>query len=720
MKRSILSCSILLAIVSCTPTYHSPSDFVVPHVGTAGHGHVFVGANVPFGMVQVGPTSIPQDWDWCSGYHASDSTIIGFSHTHLSGTGIGDLFDVTIMPVTGAVTYARGTGDDAQSGLWSMGNRNKEIVKPGYYSIPLERYNIRAELTATPRTAFHRYTFPESTHSGVVIDLENGGCWDKTTEAHVALHDAHHISGWRHSRGWARQQRVFFVAESSKAIDSISYHGQDSLYAHLHFATDDKEEVLLKVALSAVSIEGAKMALQTENPTWDFNAISNQAEEAWNKELQRITVEGGTPEQQRTFYTALYHTMMAPALFSDVNGDYRGANRKVHHSEAPSYTIFSLWDTYRAKMPLLTLIAPERMRDFVNTMLNICDEQQKLPVWHLWGCETNCMVGNPAIPVVADAIVKNIKGIDYERAFKAIELTTANEAFGRALRRQYGYIPCDLYKEAVAYELEYALADGAAARAAAALGKHDAMSRYLTSSRSYRHVFDSISGFMRGKDSKGNFREPFDPLHASHRNDDYCEGNAWQYTWLVPHDVEGLAECFGGKERMLAKLDSLFLLPSTLGEEASPDISGMIGQYAHGNEPSHHILYLYAMLGKPERTNELVHHVLQTLYNDTPEGICGNEDVGQMSAWYILASLGLYQVEPASARYWISQPLFQRATLQVEGGTFTIECPQRPSPQHTIKRILLNNSAYTLPYLHYEDIIKGGTLAFEWGVAEGE
>ena len=406
--------------------------------------------------------------------------------------------------------------------------------------------------------------------------------------------------------------------------------------------------------------------------------------------------------------------MTAPALFSDCNGDYRGADGEIYNSSTPTYTIFSLWDTYRAKMPLLSLIDTERMSHFVNSMLNICDQQGKLPVWHLWGCETNCMVGNPAIPVVADAIVKRIPNVNYERAFKAIETTTAGTKFGLDLRREYGYIPCDLFKESVAYELEYALADGAAYRAALSLGKNDIAQRYLESSRSYRHLFDSIRGFMRGKDSKGNFREPFDPLHASHRNDDYCEGNAWQYTWLVPHDVEGLAQLFGGKESMLAKLDSLFLQPSALGEEASPDISGMIGQYAHGNEPSHHILYLYTMLGHPERTSELVHHVLETLYNDTPEGLCGNEDVGQMSAWYVLASLGLYQVEPASGRYWISQPLFERATLKVAGGTFTIECPKRPSAAHTNLRIKLNGKPYELPYIAYEDIVKGGTLTLEW------
>lgn len=715
MKQFITSNCLLLLIASCQQApSESVTTYVDPHIGSAGHGHVFVGAHHPFGMVQVGPTSIPQEWDWCSGYHASDSTVIGFSHTHLSGTGIGDLFDVTVMPVVGDVTYARGVATDQDSGLWSYADRSQEKVYPGYYAVYLNRYHINAEVTATQRTALHRYTFPQSNNAALVFDLENGGCWDRTTEAHVALEANGQITGWRFSRGWANRQKVFFAAECSKPIDSLTYHGRDSLYARLHFSTHEDEQVLLKVALSAVSIDGAKEALQTEATTWDIDAVAHKATTAWNAELSRIQITGGTEVQRRTFYTALYHIMTAPALFSDCNGDYRGADGEIYNSSTPTYTIFSLWDTYRAKMPLLSLIDPERMSHFVNSMLNICDQQGKLPVWHLWGCETNCMVGNPAIPVVADAIVKRIPNVDYERAFKAIETTTAGTKFGLDLRRKYGYIPCDLFKESVAYELEYALADGAAYRAALSLGKNDIAQRYLESSRSYRHLFDSIRGFMRGKDSKGNFREPFDPLHASHRNDDYCEGNAWQYTWLVPHDVEGLAQLFGGKESMLTKLDSLFLQPSALGEEASPDISGMIGQYAHGNEPSHHILYLYTMLGHPERTSELVHHVLETLYNDTPEGLCGNEDVGQMSAWYVLASLGLYQVEPASGRYWISQPLFERATLKVAGGTFTIECPKRPSAAHTSLSVKLNGKPYELPYIAYEDIVKGGTLTLEW------
>ena len=715
MKNLAIISGILLLTISCqqVPT-HSFTSEVDPLIGSSGHGHVFVGAHRPFGMVQVGPTSIPQDWDWCSGYHASDSTVIGFSHTHLSGTGIGDLFDITVMPVVGDVTYSRGVEGDTESGLWSYADRGSERVRPGYYSVLLERYNILAELTATERTALHRYTFPQSDSASLVFDLENGGCWDKVTDAHISLAPNGLLTGWRHSRGWANRQKVFFAAECSKSIDSLTYHGRDSLYARLHFSTQNGEQVLLKVALSAVSIEGATRALQSEATTWDFDALAHDADSLWNEELSCIQISGGTHAQRRTFYTALYHVMTAPALFSDINGDYRGADGEVHNSASPTYTIFSLWDTYRAKMPLLSIIAPERMSHFVNSMLNICDQQGRLPVWHLWGCETNCMVGNPAIPIVADAIVKRIPNVDYNRAFEAIEKTTAHSKFGLDLRRQYGYIPCNLFKESVAYELEYALADGAAHQAALSLGKTESANRYLASSRSYRHLFDSISGFMHGKDDMGNFRTPFDPIHASHRNDDYCEGNAWQYTWLVPHDVEAFASLFGGKARMLARLDSLFLQPSELGEEASPDISGMIGQYAHGNEPSHHILYLYAMLGRPERTSELVHHVLNTLYDDTPDGLCGNEDVGQMSAWYMLASLGLYQVEPASRRYWISHPLFERATLKVPGGTFTIECPICPSNANPRPRILLNGAPHSMPYISYEDIVKGGTLTFQW------
>lgn len=567
------------------------TQFVDPYIGTGGHGHVFIGANVPFGMVQVGPTSIPQTWDWCSGYHAGDSTVIGFSHTHLSGTGIGDLFDITVMPVVGNVTYSRGEETKQESGLWSYTDRTKEVVEPGYYSAPLLRYGVDAEMTATPRVGFHRYTFPASDNAAIVFDLENGGCWDKPTDTHIEQINDRKIVGWRHSTGWAKDQRVYFCAEFSKPVKLEIIN---NLYGRLNFSTKKGEQVLMKVALSAKSVKGAEVNLKAELPGWNFDKTRRAAKELWNKQLSKIDIETSDEAARRNFYTAMYHTMVAPSLFSDVN-------------EEPRYTTFSLWDTYRAAMPLMTIIHPEMTPDVINTMLDICDRQGRLPVWHLWGNETDCMVGNPGIPVVADAIVKDIPHVDKERAFMAIKQTAMNRDRGNGFRIDRGYIPCDSFNEAVAYDMEYALADGAIANAAKKLGKTEDERYFCERSHSYRNYFDKSTGFMRGRDSKGSWRTPFNPFASTHRADDYCEGNAWQYTWLVPHDVKGLQECFGSREAMLSKLDSLFTVSSEIaGGETSPDISGLIGQYAHGNEPSHHTLYLYTMLGQPWKTADKV------------------------------------------------------------------------------------------------------------------
>ena len=686
---------------------------VDPKIGTGGHGHVFVGANVPFGLVQVGPTSIPQTWDWCSGYHASDSTVIGFSHTHLSGTGIGDLFDVTVMPVVGEVTCARGTEEDPASGLWSYADRTKEVVRPGYYSVPLVRYGITAEMTATSRVGFHRYTFPAADDAAVIFDLENGGCWDKATETHIEQSGDSRLVGWRYSSGWAKDQRVWFVAEFSRPFTSFEQVGEH--YARVNFATAEGEQLMLKVALSPVSIEGAEANLAAELPGWDFDATAAAADAAWNAQLAKVKVTTQDEVARRIFYTGLYHTMVAPSEFCDENGDYRGADGAVHHNPGhTTYTTFSLWDTYRAAMPLMTILHPDRMPDIVNTMLAIADEQGRLPVWHLWGNETDCMVGNPGIPVVADAIVKGIGGFDHERAFEAIRRTAMNPDRGNGLRMKYGYIPCDLFNEAVAYDMEYALADGAAARAAEALGREEDARYFTERSHSYRNYFDPSTGFMRGRDSRRGWRTPFNPFASTHRADDYCEGNAWQYTWLAPHDVAGLEACFGSRARMLCKLDSLFTVSSVIeGAETSPDISGLIGQYAHGNEPSHHILYLYTMLGQPWKTAEKVREVLTTLYHDQPDGLSGNEDVGQMSAWYILSSLGMYEVEPAGGRYWFGSPLFDRAEIAVPGGTFTIVAENNSSENKYIRRVWLNGRPYTKPWIGHEEVMAGGELRFE-------
>lgn len=714
MRKNIhLALLLIVAATACTQQ-KMLTDYVDPLIGSDGHGHVFVGASVPFGMVQLGPTSINQAWDWCSGYHRSEATVIGFSHTHLSGTGIGDLFDVTVMPVTGDVNYARGTIDDPQSGLWSLADRSNEVARPGYYSVPLTRYGIKAEMTATARTGLHRYTFPQSGEAAIVFDLENGGCWDSPVATFMQQEGNNRISGYRFSKGWASDQKVFFVAEFSKPFDSFELKGRNCMYGRASFSTAEGEEIMLKVAISPVSIEGAKLALEVEQPGWDFEAVRLAATQLWEKELSRIKITAGE-EVKEIFYTAMYHSMMAPVLFSDIDGNYRGADGKVYHSITPRYTNFSLWDTYRAKQPLMTIFQPHRSGDFVASMVDICDKQGDLPVWHLWGNETNCMVGDPGIPVVADAIVKNIGGFDRYKAFEAIKTTAASGERGKELRHKYGYIPCNLFGEAVAYDLEYAIADGAAANAAKALGLEADYNHFAQKSHSYRRQFDHSTGFIRGVDDKGEFRTPFNPYYASHRADDYCEGNAWQYTWLVPHDLEHYTTFFGGREACAERLDSLFLAPSTIEGDPSPDISGMIGQFAHGNEPSHHILYLYTMLGQPQKSAERVREVLTTQYRNSPDGLSGNEDMGQMSAWYIMSALGFYQVEPAGARYWFGSPIIDRAEIAVEGGTFTIEVRNNSRENIYIKSIELNGEPYDKPYIEHGDIAKGGTMVIEMG-----
>ncbi|MGL4518164.1 MAG: GH92 family glycosyl hydrolase [Phocaeicola sp.] len=689
------------------------TDYVDMRIGTGGHGHVFVGANVPFGFIQLGPTSIPQDWDWCSGYHESDSTVIGFSHTHLSGTGIGDLFDITVMPVIGDVVYARGTQSDPNSGLWSYGNRSKEVVRPGYYSVPLDRYDILAEMTATARVGMHRYTFPQSAESAIVFDLQNGGCWDKATDTHMEAEGNQRIVGYRHSKGWADDQRVFFVAELSKPFDSFEITTENGLFARASFATAEKEQVLLKVGLSAVSIEGARKNLETELASWDFEATMQSASADWEDKLTKIKVSTTNETNRTIFYTALYHTMIAPSVFCDVDGAYRGSDKEVYtNADFTNYTTFSLWDTYRAAQPLMSILHPEMMPDIINTMIHISEQQGKLPVWHLMGNETDCMVGNPGICVVADAIVKGIGGFDKERAFKAIKTSAMLDERGMDLRKQYGYIPCDLFNESVAFDMEYAIADGAAAQAAKALGLDADYNYFSERSHSYRNFFDPATRFMRGRTTKGGYNEPFNPFHSTHRADDYCEGNAWQYTWLAPHDLNGLVNCFASKDSFMEKLDSLFLVSSVLDENSSPDITGLIGQYAHGNEPSHHILYYYTMLGEPWKCADRVREVLNTLYHAEPDGLSGNEDVGQMSAWYILSSMGFYQVDPADGKFWFGTPLFDKVVFN---NNLEIVARNNSDVNRYIQRIKLNGESYEKPYISYDAIMKGGTLEIEMG-----
>ena len=720
---AILFTAVFLLGCSAEENY---TQYVDPKIGSGGHGHVFVGANVPFGMVQLGPTSIPQDWDWCSGYHDSDSTVIGFSHTHLSGTGIGDLFDITVMPVTRAdLTYARGKENDPESGLWSYADRTKEIARPGYYSVPLTRYGVTAELTATNRVGMHRYTFPASDEAGIVIDLLNGGCWDRPTDTFIEPCADNAVRGYRFSRGWADDQKVYFYAEFSRPYKDLNIHSIDykPYYAKADFETREGEQIMMKVALSPVSMENAYENMQTELPGWDFDGTVEEAEDAWDKELGRIRIETKDENARKIFYTALYHSMIAPSTFCDIDGSYRGADGETYEDAGHQvYTTFSLWDTYRGAMPLYSIFQSERYKDFINTMLDIYRKQGKLPVWHLHGCETNCMVGNPGIPPVADAIVKGFDGIDYELAFEAMKASALRPDRGQQYRMEYGYIPCDLMNESVAYDLEYALADGALANAAKVLGKEDEYQYFLNRAKSYQRLYDPQLRFIRGKDSKGDFREDYSPFYSSHRADDYCEGNGWQYTWLVPHDFEGLVDRFGGKDAFIEKLDSLFIVPSVIeGEEVSPDISGLIGQYAHGNEPSHHILYFYTMAGQPWKTADKVREVLSTLYSSRPDGLSGNEDVGQMSAWYILSSLGFYQVEPGTDRYWLGSPLFDKASVKVgvDGKgrdiMFNVIAQNNSDRNRYIQSVTLNGKPYDKGYIEHKDITAGSTLVLDMG-----
>lgn len=731
-KKSLLFVPVLsLCLASCGSSQKGQemedlTQFVDPRIGTGGHGHVFYGANVPYGFIQLGPTSIPQSWDWVSGYHVSDSTVIGFPHTHLSGTGIGDLHDINVMPVVGEVTYSRGDASSYETGLWSYSDRSKEVVTPGYYRTHLSRYNVDVELTATKRVGFHKYTFLGNESPAIVFDMVNGGCWDKTTEAVIRVVNDSTVSGYRYSKGWADDQRVFFRAEFSRKFDNVEFIVNDSvkegdmakgaqLFARVNFAAGNQEPVYMKVALSPTSEEGAQLNMQTELSGWDFEKTIADAKAAWNKELNKVKVYTTDEASKKIFYTSLYHTLFAPSEFCDVNGDYYGADKQMHKGEFVNYTTFSLWDTYRAAQPLMTILHPEKMSDVINTMLHIHQQQGKLPVWHLMGCETNCMVGNPGVPVVADAILKDIKGFDTELAFKALKESSMLPERGMEHRIEYGFIPADKMTEAIAYDMEYAIADWAVAQAAQKLVKQEDYEYFLKRSKSYKNYFDASTGFMRGKMLDGSWRTPFSPYASSHRDDDYCEGNAWQYTWLVPHDVEGLVECFGSKEAFVNKLDSLFLANGDMGEASSPDISGLIGQYAHGNEPSHHTVYLYTLVGQPWKTADRIKEILHTMYTDQPDGLSGNEDVGQMSAWYILSSFGFYQVEPAGGKFVFGYPNFDKVEITVPAGKFVIERENKGQQNNYIQGIVLNETEYKKPWIEYADIMKGGELKFLMG-----
>lgn len=731
-----ITCSCIL-LLSCHPSNSNEqvndlnlTRYVDPFIGTGFHGHVFLGANVPFGAVQLGPVNISEGWDWCSGYHYSDSTIIGFAHTHLSGTGIGDLGDISLMPMVGNVTLARGVAGKPEKGYYQLFSHNDEIVRPGYYAVTLKPSGIRAELTATTRVGFHQYTFPASQDSKIILDLETGIGWDQPVNTFIRQVNDTTITGFRYSKGWAVDQRIFFTAIFSKAIRNFAVQdsstvkdGQSAsgkkLRAVALFSTSEGEKIRVKVGISPVSIENAMNNIQAELPGWNFEEVRAKADVAWNDELGKITIQTTDSSRLRTFYTSLYHTMIAPSVFNDANGDYRGTDKKVYSTKTfTNLTTFSLWDTYRAAHPLFTLTQPERVNDMVNSMLAIYQQQGKLPVWHLMGNETNTMPGYSAVQVIADAYNKGFRGFDTSLAWQAVQATSMQDERGLKFVKALGFIPADSMVESVAMGLEYAIADGAIALMAKKMGKTQDFNYYRQRAGYYKNYYDPSSTFMRGRLDSNRWRTPFSPFEARHMKDDFTEGNAWQYTWLVPQDVKGLIETLGGEKRFTEKLDSLFVTKGDMGKEASNDITGLVGQYAHGNEPSHHISYLYAFVGEPWKTADKVRYMLDSLYTDKPDGLSGNEDVGQMSAWYVLSALGFYQVNPADGVFVFGSPVVDAASIKLaKNKVFNITVNNNSKQNRYIQKITLNGKDFPYSYIHYDQIMNGGKLMIEMGSA---
>jgi predicted alpha-1,2-mannosidase len=703
-------------------------EYVDPFIGSGGHGHVFVGATVPFGGVQVGPTNFNKGWDWSSSYHHTDSIVKGFCHLNVSGTGMSDLGELTIMPATGELKYNAGNQDNHMSGYSSLYRKNTEINTVGYYKVDLERYDINVELTASERVGFHRYTYPNSDNSRVIIDLGEGSA-DRPTETYLKKIDDTTFEGYRFSSGWARDQREYFTLVISKPVkDFILYdggnkHDSDELKGEfvkgfLEFETKKNEEIYVKMGVSTVSSKNALENLNAEIPHWDFDKVKLEAENKWNQELSKINIKTEDLKRKRVFYTAMYHTMIAPNLYQDVNGEYRGTDKVVYKDTTfTNYTLFSLWDTYRAAHPLYTITHPERVSDMVNSMLKIFDHQGKLPIWHLRGNETNTMPGYSGIPVVIDASMKGFEGIDLEEVFEAVkESATGDHEPGVKKLMELGYIPGDYMVESVASSMEYAIGDWAIAQLAKKLNKDEDYNYFMKRSKAYKEYFDNETRFMRGKLTDGSWRTPFDPVRAEHRVNDYCEGNAWQYLWLVPQDPEGLIELLGGDEKYTEKLDELFSMSSELGEEASMDITGMIGQYAHGNEPSHHTTYMYAYSGQPYKIADKVRYINNELYTDKPDGLSGNEDCGQMSAWHIFSSLGFYPVNPSNGAYVFGSPLFDKASIALpDDKKFTIIAKENSDQNIYIQSVELNGKDYKYSYITHKDIVQGGELIFNMG-----
>lgn len=707
--------------VNCT-------DYVNPFIGTGGHGHTYPGASVPFGMVQLSPDTRLTGWDGCSAYHYSDSLIYGFSHTHLSGTGCSDYGDVLLMPFVGKV-------DLNNTSYASPFSHKNETATPGYYSVLLDKYKVKVELTATKRAGLHKYTFQEKGNAGILIDLKHR---DEVINSYIEVVSDTEIRGMRRSKDWAEDQYVYFVVKFSKpivnygiAIDDVVKTGikqaeGKNIKAWFNFKSVKNEVLYAKVGISGVSTEGALKNLNAEIPVWDFEQIKSKAIDEWNKELNKIKVEGGSKEQTTVFYTALYHAMLNPNLYMDVDGQYRGTDMKIHQAKGyDNYTVFSLWDTYRAEHPLFSIIEQKRTNDFINTFINQYINGGILPVWELSANETYCMIGYHSVPVITDAYIKGINGFDALKAFEAMKHSAELDHLGLDAYMNFGFIPSEWEAESVSKTLEYAYDDWCIAQMALKLGKKEDYIKYMMRAQSYKNLFDPSTGFTRAK-FNGGWYSPFDPTEV---NFNYTEANAWQYTFYVPQDITGLCNLLGGKQKLAVKLDELFTTNNKLSGREQADITGLIGQYAHGNEPSHHMAYLYDYVNMPWKTQQMVRKIMNEMYTSQIDGLCGNEDCGQMSAWYVMSAMGFYSVCPGNEEYAIGTPLFKTMTIKLENGKqFTIKANNLTDENIYIQSATLNGKRYNKCFILHSDIMNGGELTFimgkepnkDWGVNDSD
>lgn len=747
ITRLVLCSALCVVAAACGTAVQQEKDYtgyVNPFIGTGGHGHTYPGAVVPNAMIQPSPDTRIYGWDACSGYYYEDTTINGFSHTHLSGTGCCDYGDVLIMPTVGEQQYMPIGERSQQTAYASAFSHDNETAEPGYYSVMLDRYGVKAELTATQRGALHRYTFPASDKAGFIIDLDYSLDGQTNKEMELKVLSDTEIVGHKKTIYWAFDQYINFYAKFSKPFkctivtdsmpDAPGGKMKPRAKALLTFDTTEGEQVMVKVGVSAVDVKGAQNNVLTEIPGWDFDGVREAARKAWNSYLAKIDVQTDNEEQKTIFYTAMYHTGIQPGLFTDADGRYLGMDLKPHQGDvnAPVYTAFSLWDTFRAFHPLMTIIDPELNQAFIRSLISKHREGGVFPMWELAGNYTGTMIGYHAAPIIFDSYVKGYRDFDVEEAYRACLRAAEYDTTGikcpalvlphlmpqaKYWKNKIGYVPCDKDNESVAKALEYAYDDWTISQFASMLGDSVNAEKYAVFAKGYEHYFDPVTRFMRGKDSKGAWRTPFSPRASSHRNDDYCEGTAWQWTWFVPHDIEGLAQLMGGREAFIGKLDSLFTADSSLeGDATSADISGLIGQYAHGNEPSHHIIHMYNYVGQPYKVQQLADSVLHTLYFNDPDGLSGNEDCGQMSAWYILNSMGFYQVCPGKPVYSIGRPLFDKVVINLpDGKKFTIVAKNNSRQNKYIQSMTLNGKPLETPFFTHEDITSGSVLELVMG-----